>query len=142
MQVGSQALRKWILSRIPYWTPLAFSPAHSGPPQAVGAAADGVRIQREPGLAEPGTRALPGPELRPAGPRLGRSRFCAHLGAGVRVRAATEGSLVGEAAGHRLRFCHGRTAVSPMTVPSTKQPATILPAFTRDGAEGRAGADF
>lgn len=135
---------------IPYWTPLALHLAHSGPPQAAGAAA-AAGWGSNPAGAGPGWAGdvLPRrPQLRPAEPLLGRSRFCAHLGAGIRVGATTESSLVSEAAGCWLQFCHGRTAVSPTTVPRTRQPPTLFPApvllllATRGGRSGEGGRWF
>lgn len=97
----------------------------------------------------PGTALSGGPSrATQRGPRLGRIRFCTHLGAGVRVGATAEGSLVGEAAGRGLWFCHGRTAVSRTTAPGMQEIPTLrrlrsaLHQRRRDCARGAGAADF
>lgn len=105
-------------------------------------------IQPKRGLVEPEGLLPPwGPSRAThGGPRLSRIRFCAHLGAGVRVFAAAEGGLIGEAAGRGQRFCHGRTVVTrtkvarnaaaTLTLPAAKLPSPA-PARRHHGVGGR-----
>lgn len=106
------------------------------------------RKQTSPGR---GRQAVPGGPLRAwagVGPRHRVRVVHAHLGAGMRLGAASEGDLVGEAGGGGLRFCHGLATGSRRRSPGKPQSprlqvqARSSPTARPRGHRGAVGSDL
>lgn len=100
---------------LPQLASIALFPDHYTAPSASGpASSDLTRL----GLGQAGPEPQVCSTLREGGP-------VTHLGAGVRVGAATEGGLISEATGRGLWLGHGHPEESP-TTPASKQAGHTL----------------